>query len=141
MEEAQETNPHAYPDFNSFFIRRLKPALRPITAGEYDIASPVDGIISQMGNIKAGKLLQAKERDYSLCDLLAGNEAHAQAFKEGYFATIYLSPKDYHRVHMPYTGTLQAMYYIPGKLFSVQPATVRTINNIFARNERVVCIF
>lgn len=141
MSLAQEPDPCAYPDFNSFFIRHLKPELRPITTGENDIACPVDGIISQIGRIKEDNLLQAKGLDYNVCDLLGGDSKQAELFQDGYFATLYLSPKDYHRVHMPFTGVLQEMIYIPGKLFSVQPITVRTIKKLFTRNERAVCLF
>ncbi|MEE9452139.1 MAG: archaetidylserine decarboxylase [Gammaproteobacteria bacterium] len=139
MSEAQDEQIEAYPSFNHFFIRRLKPELRPIANGSNEIASPVDGRISQIGRITMGKLLQAKGFNYQLTDLLAGRQM--ASFENGYFATCYLSPKDYHRIHMPFTGTLQEMSYIPGKLFSVNPATVQGIDNLFARNERAVCIF
>ena len=138
MSEALEENPQNYPDFNSFFIRQLKPACRPIANA--DIVSPVDGYISEIGAIKAGTLLQAKGRDYTIEELLA-SEKESAPFKNGLFATLYLSPQDYHRVHMPMNATLKEMIYVPGKLFSVQPATARMIPKLFARNERLVVYF
>lgn len=139
MSEAYQENPESYENFNAFFIRHLKPECRPIAHA--DIISPVDGYVSEIGHIQSGTLLQAKGRHYSVEELLGGNLTHSDAFKEGLFATFYLSPSDYHRVHMPFTGTLQEMIYIPGKLFSVQPATARLKPNLFARNERLVVFF
>ena len=105
------------------------------------MVSPADGAISQCGPIAAGRILQAKGRDYSLCELLGGDRERALAFDDGSFATIYLSPKDYHRLHMPLTGSLREMIHIPGRLFSVNAVTADNVPNLFARNERVVCLF
>ena len=138
MEEAIESNPLNYACFNEFFIRRLKPELRPISTA--DIVSPVDGSISEIGYLTNGQLLQAKGHSYSVSALL-GDESYAQAFQNGCYATLYLSPKDYHRVHMPAEGILQETLYIPGSLFSVQPLTTRVIPNLFAKNERLVTFF
>ena len=138
MSEAREESVEHYACFNDFFIRRLKPECRPIS--DAGIVSPVDGAISEIGSITAGKLLQAKGRDYTVRELLANNELSSQ-FDNGRFATLYLSPKDYHRVHMPIDATLKEMTYVPGKLFSVQPTTARVIPRLFARNERLVVFF
>ncbi|MGV3740062.1 MAG: archaetidylserine decarboxylase [Gammaproteobacteria bacterium] len=138
MAEAIEPNPLNYACFNEFFIRRLKPELRPISAA--DIISPVDGSISEIGYLNNGQLLQAKGHSYSVSALL-GDETYGAAFQSGCYATLYLSPKDYHRVHMPVEGQLQETIYIPGSLFSVQPLTARVIPNLFAKNERMVAIF
>lgn len=139
MHEAAEENPENYADFNAFFIRHLKPECRPIkTAG---IISPVDGYISEIGCLNAGRLVQAKGRDYSIHELLACKKELSSQFNTGLFATLYLSPQDYHRVHMPLDATLKDMIYVPGKLFSVQPATTRMIPKLFARNERLVVFF
>lgn len=139
MHEALEENPENYLCFNDFFIRKLKPHCRPLA--QADIISPVDGCISEIGDIHAGQLLQAKGRYYSISDLLASNETTCSKFNNGRFATLYLSPKDYHRVHMPVTGTLTHMIHVPGKLFSVQPLTTRVIPHLFSRNERLICFF
>lgn len=139
MTMAQEENPKAYPCFNDFFIRHLKPQYRPIT--EADIASPVDGVISQLGLIQQGQLVQAKGHTYTADELLACTPALSQLFDGGQFATFYLSPKDYHRIHMPCEGTLREMIYVPGTLFSVQPKTASSIPKLFARNERLVIFF
>ena len=128
-----------YPTFNSFFIRQLKPFARPIASGSV-LVSPVDGLVSQTGAIDNDLLLQAKGRYYTLEQLLAGDTS-ANAFKNGLFSTIYLSPRDYHRVHMPYTGKLLRSIYVPGKLFSVNPTTVNTVDAVFARNERLITLF
>lgn len=130
-----------YPNFNLFFTRQLKPHLRPIVAIPNAIASPADGSISQIGSIRHTALIQAKGFYYSLNALLGGSEKRAKLFYDGYFATIYLSPKDYHRVHMPLTGTLRETIYIPGKLFSVNATTTESVPQLFARNERLVCLF
>ena len=130
-----------YPDFNSFFTRRLKPDLRPIVQGKNEIACPVDGCISQIGTIKEDILFQAKGFYYSLNSLFGGQIEYADPFHNGKFATLYLSPKDYHRVHTPITGRLRATIYIPGRLFSVNQQAVRGIPNVFTRNERLICIF
>lgn len=139
MTEALVEDPTAYGSFNEFFIRRLKPDCRSLAGAQ--IVSPVDGCISEIGGIAQGQLLQAKGRYYSVQDLLACESPVAERFVQGHFATLYLSPKDYHRVHMPIDGHLQSMTYIPGELFSVQPATVQTVPRLFARNERLVLHF
>ncbi len=138
MEEALESNPLNYACFNEFFIRRLKPDARPIATTT--VISPVDGSISEIGYLEDGRLIQAKGHSYSVAALLGGDQ-YAQAFHHGCFATLYLSPKDYHRVHMPMEGQLREMIYIPGSLFSVQPTTARVIPGLFAKNERVVALF
>jgi len=139
MSEALHESIESYACFNDFFIRHLKPDARPVA--EAGIVSPVDGAISEIGSITAGKLLQAKGRDYSVRELLACEEGLSAQFNSGHFATLYLSPKDYHRVHMPIEATLKEMIYVPGKLFSVQPTTARVVPNLFARNERLVVFF
>ncbi|HHL45629.1 MAG TPA: phosphatidylserine decarboxylase, partial [Gammaproteobacteria bacterium] len=137
---AIETDPHGYPDFNSFFTRALRPDARPLASTEGAVASPVDGRISQAGTMHNGSLLQAKGKEYSLAQLL-GSSQRASGFYGGNYATIYLSPRDYHRIHMPLAGRLIEMVHIPGRLFSVSPATTRVVPDLFARNERVVCLF
>ncbi|MFW5451100.1 MAG: archaetidylserine decarboxylase [Methylophagaceae bacterium] len=139
--EAQQTDLNAYPSFNAFFTRALQSGIRPIAADENVVVSPVDGAISQLGKIDSGQIVQAKGRHYSVLELLGGDQTLAEQFQQGQFATIYLSPRDYHRIHMPLTGKLQKMCYIPGKLFSVSPRTARTVPNLFARNERIVTVF
>lgn len=141
MSEAAESDPTAYPSFNAFFTRALKPGLRPIAEGEKSLVSPVDGAISQIGQVSDDRVFQAKGQSFSLTELLGGDPGWADTFKDGEFSTIYLSPKDYHRIHMPLAGTLREMVYIPGKLFSVNPVTAENVPNLFARNERVACIF
>lgn len=141
MSEALEESPTAYPSFNAFFTRALKPDARPIDPDPALLVSPADGAISQLGRIDYGRIFQAKGHSYSLTSLLGGNQDRAQPFVNGQFATIYLSPKDYHRVHMPIEGRLLEMVYIPGDLFSVNNATVSEVPNLFARNERLVAIF
>ena len=140
LSEAEQRNPHLYRDFNHFFTRALQPGARPLAEGEATISSPVDGTISQLGAFSAGSILQAKGHDYSLAALL-GDEQRAAPFAGGQFATIYLSPRDYHRIHMPLDGSLREMVHIPGRLFSVSPATTRVIPGLFARNERVISLF
>lgn len=139
--EALSRNLKSYPSFNHFFTRQLKPELRPITKLGNGVASPADGVISQVGIITDDQIFQAKGKSFSAAALLGGDEERAALFNGGTFATIYLSPRDYHRLHMPLTGTLKEMLHIPGRLFSVNKATVNTIPGIFAKNERVVCIF
>jgi len=139
--EVAQTDLTQFNSFNAFFTRELRKGVRPIALGENVITSPVDGAISQIGPISGGRIVQAKGRHYSVVELLGGDEGLAEQFEQGQFATIYLSPKDYHRIHMPMTGTLTKMAYIPGKLFSVNPRTARTVPNLFARNERVVTVF
>lgn len=131
----------AYPTFNDFFIRHLKPALRPIVQGPNQIACPVDGTISQMGKIDRETLFQAKGFYFNLTQLLGGSEKLSREFMDGSFATIYLAPRDYHRIHMPFPGRLRETIYIPGTLFSVNQETTLAIPNLFSRNERLVCIF
>ncbi|WP_144775691.1 archaetidylserine decarboxylase [Marinobacter maritimus] len=141
MSEAAEPDPTAYPSFNEFFTRALKPGIRPVAEGDNTFVSPVDGAISQLGQVSGDRIFQAKGQSFSLIELLGGDTQRAEAFNEGVFSTIYLSPKDYHRIHMPLAGKLREMVYVPGKLFSVNPATAENVPNLFARNERVVCIF
>lgn len=141
MRESIIENPLDYPSFNSFFTRALKPECRPIVEDPDAIASPVDGFVSQIGKIKKETLIQAKGRRFKLTDLLGGSNKLASLFAEGNFATFYLSPKDYHRVHMPIDGALCETLFIPGKLFSVDQQTTQNVPNLFAKNERLVCIF
>ncbi|MFW5969509.1 MAG: archaetidylserine decarboxylase [Halofilum sp. (in: g-proteobacteria)] len=141
MSEAAEPDPAAYPSFNAFFTRALRPGARPL-AGDGDTpVSPVDGRVSQAGRIEAGRLYQAKGIDYGLVDLVGGDPRDAEPFTDGGFATLYLAPGDYHRIHMPLTGTLRRMCHVPGRLWSVAPWTVRSVPGLFARNERVVALF
>jgi len=141
MSEAADSIPGHYPDFNSFFTRALRAGVRPQPDDPDCIACPVDGRISQLGRIADGCLVQAKGRTFSLVDLLGGNTGRAAAFQGGNFATLYLSPRDYHRIHMPGDGTLTETVYIPGRLFSVAPHTTRAISELFTRNERLVALF
>lgn len=141
LSEAQETDPRAYPSFNAFFTRPLKPEARPIASAANSIASPADGFLSQKGPIVNGSIIQAKGFDYTVEALLGGNAERAAPFLGGSFATVYLSPRDYHRLHMPLTGTLREMIHVPGRLFSVNDTTTRNVPGLFARNERVVAIF
>ena len=139
MAEAAEPNIEAYESFNEFFTRPLKKGARRITKA--DFICPVDGAISQFGDIKADQIFQAKGHQYSTLAMLAGDKALAANFQNGSFATLYLSPKDYHRIHMPCDGTLKSMTYVPGDLFSVNPTTAQGVPGLFARNERVICEF
>ena len=141
MKEACDENIDSYISFNEFFSRRLKAGSRIIDQGIKSVVSPVDGVISQIGLIKKGRIIQAKGKYFNLFQFLGGDKNLFDEFKSGLFATIYLSPKDYHRVHMPFEGKLRQMIYIPGQLFSVNPTTANSINNLFAKNERLVCIF
>lgn len=141
MSEALRSSPADYASFNEFFTRELKADARSICADEKQLALPVDGAVSQLGDIKHDSIFQAKGHDYSLTTLLGGLPQLAVPFKDGKFATIYLSPKDYHRIHMPIDGTLTDMVYVPGELFSVSPLTAERVPGLFARNERVVAIF
>lgn len=138
MSEALEPDPTAYVTFNDFFTRALKADARPIDEG---IANPADGTLSQYGELRAGQLVQAKGHTFSAQTLLGGDAELAEEFLGGSFATVYLSPSNYHRVHMPITGTLREMIYVPGRIFSVNEATAKNVPNLFARNERLVCIF
>jgi phosphatidylserine decarboxylase len=141
LSEAQIRNPEEFPDFNSFFIRALHPDARGVPQEPQAIACPVDGRISQLGDIRDGRLLQAKGREYSLLSLLGGDAERARPFRNGKFITLYLSPRDYHRVHMPLAGRLRETCYVPGRLFSVAPSTTRAIPGLFTRNERLCTIF
>ena len=139
MSEAAEPDITRYASFNDFFTRALRAGARPLADADY--VCPVDGAISQFGAIERDQIFQAKGHHYSTCALLAGDTALAAEFEHGQFATIYLSPKDYHRIHMPCAGRLLRMVYVQGDLFSVNPTTVRGVPGLFARNERVVCVF
>jgi phosphatidylserine decarboxylase len=139
MGEALDSDIASYPSFNEFFTRALKPGARPIANA--DLVSPVDGAISQFGSIEGDQIFQAKGHRYSITALVGGDAGLAAQFAHGSFATLYLSPKDYHRIHMPCDGRLSRMIYVPGELFSVNPATARGVPGLFARNERVVCVF
>lgn len=141
MQEALEPDPARYRHFNDFFTRALKPDARPVIDSEDTIACPADGTLSQSGDIEDGRIFQAKGHDYSLLELLGGDIELSRRFEDGSFATIYLSPRDYHRVHMPLQGTLQQMIHVPGRLFSVNETTTRQVPRLFARNERVVSLF
>lgn len=141
MDEAKEQDLENFKSFNHFFTRELRPEVRPLTTEKDTIACPADGSVSQAGNITEGKIFQAKGLSFTAVDLLGGDAERAKPFAEGEFATIYLSPKDYHRLHMPLTGTLKEMVHIPGKLFSVNNVTTRSVPSLFARNERVAAIF
>ena len=141
MDEALEQDINTFKSFNDFFTRELKPGVRPLTAEHNAIACPADGTVSQAGNITDGEIFQAKGKSYTATDLLGGNFERAKPFNNGVFTTIYLSPKDYHRLHMPLTGMLREMVHIPGRLFSVNTATTNSIPGLFARNERVVALF
>ena len=139
MSEAAEPDITRYASFNDFFTRALRAGARPLADADY--VCPVDGAISQFGAIERDQIFQAKGHHYSTCALLAGDAALAAEFEHGQFATIYLSPKDYHRIHMPCAGRLQRTVYVPRDLFSVNPTTVRGVPGLFARNERVVSLF
>lgn len=141
LDIAQQPDLNTYPSFNAFFTRALKTEARPVCSGETAIASPVDGTVSQIGLIENQRIFQAKGHDYTLQDLLGGSDEHAAKFTNGTFATIYLSPRDYHRIHIPFDGTLKEMVHIPGRLFSVNQATTELVPGLFSRNERVVCLF
>lgn len=139
MDEALDSNIASYPSFNAFFTRALKPGARPLA--QADLVCPVDGAISQFGAIEKDQIFQAKGHSYSTTAVVGGDAALAALFQDGSFATLYLSPRDYHRIHMPADGRLSRMIYVPGELFSVNPTTARGVPGLFARNERVVCVF
>ena len=139
MDEAANPDLASYASFNEFFTRALRPDARPLA--DADFLSPVDGAISQLGNISGHQIFQAKGHEYSTGALVGGDRELAEQFRDGSFATLYLSPKDYHRIHMPCAGRLKRMIYVPGALFSVNPTTARGVPGLFARNERVVCVF
>jgi len=141
LDEAVHSDPKHYRSFNEFFTRQLRDDSRTVDQTVNSITSPVDGCVSQLGRIDDGNLYQAKGINYSLLDLVGGRDSDALPFSQGHFATLYLSPRDYHRIHMPVTGKLTSMHYVPGRLYSVAPHTVRTVSGLFARNERVVCLF
>ncbi|OMQ21443.1 archaetidylserine decarboxylase [Serratia oryzae] len=141
MQEAQNPDLASYATFNEFFVRPLREGARPIVAEPQVLALPADGAISQLGPIQDDLIFQAKGHHYSLEALLAGNYLLAEQFRNGLFATTYLAPSDYHRVHMPCDGVLREMIYVPGDLFSVNPLTAANVPNLFARNERVICLF
>ena len=140
-QEAQKSKPGDYATFNEFFTRTLKDGARPIIADENTLCLPADGRVSESGTIDDNRLLQAKGHLFTLEDLLAGDTELAAQFRNGTFLTTYLSPRDYHRVHMPCAGTLRRMIYVSGELFSVNPFLAQHIPNLFARNERVICVF
>jgi phosphatidylserine decarboxylase len=141
MEEAVESNPFAYRSFNAFFTRALKPGARPIDADPQHIVSPVDGALSQCGELLGDRLLQAKGHYYSLEELLAGDMEAVEAYRGGRFACIYLAPFNYHRIHMPCAARVYKNVYVPGELFSVNASTARAVPRVFARNERLICDF
>jgi len=141
MSLAAEPDPRRYPSFNAFFTRALRPGARPLPADPKLLVCPADGALSQMGEIRDGCLIQAKGQGYRALDLLGGNARAAESFAGGSFVTVYLSPRDYHRVHMPLEGTLTAMTHVPGRLFSVNAVTAQGVPGLFARNERVICLF
>ncbi|WP_179540120.1 MULTISPECIES: archaetidylserine decarboxylase [Pseudomonas] len=141
MSEAQVEDPTAFEHFNAFFTRALKEGARPLDNLPGAVLCPADGAVSQLGRIEHGRVFQAKGHSYSVTELLGGDSERAAPFMGGDFATVYLSPKDYHRVHMPLAGTLKEMIYVPGRLFSVNQTTAENVPELFARNERVVCLF
>ena len=140
LDEAAVEDPKAYPSFNAFFTRALKPGARPLPQDPLSVVSPCDGTVSAAGRVEDGRILQAKGQSFTVRELL-GDLPEAGQFLHGDFANLYLSPRDYHRVHMPMAGNLRVQSHIPGRLFSVAPWTVRSVPRLFARNERVVCIF
>ena len=139
MDEALNSDIASYASFNDFFTRALAPGARPLASA--DLICPVDGAISQFGPISGDQIFQAKGHRYSTTALVGGDAALAEQFRDGSFATLYLSPRDYHRIHMPCDGRLKQMIYVPGDLFSVNPTTARGVPGLFARNERIVCVF
>jgi phosphatidylserine decarboxylase len=140
LREAAEPDPFAYPSFNAFFTRALRPGARPLAGDDGDLVSPVDGTLSQLGTVRGGELLQAKGMHYTAGALLA-DETAARRYDGGGYACIYLAPYNYHRIHLPLAGRLTGTRYVPGRLFSVSAATARTVSGLYARNERVVCEF
>jgi phosphatidylserine decarboxylase len=141
MAEAAQPDPLAYQHFNAFFTRKLKPGARQADTDPAALLSPADGRVSQAGAIVDGRIFQAKGQDYTAAELLGGDEAAAAPYRHGSFVTVYLSPRDYHRVHMPLKGTLRETVHVPGRIFSVAPFAVEAIPRLFARNERLVCHF
>ncbi len=141
LSDAQAPDPHGFESFNAFFTRALRPGARPFDADPRAVVSPVDGTVSQLGTLDGSYLVQAKGHAYTL-EALLDEEAHwAQTFRGGSFATLYLAPFNYHRIHMPLPGTLRAAWYVPGALFSVNATTAASVPGLFARNERIVCVF
>jgi len=141
MSQAKVQNINEFDHFNDFFTRELAPSARPVDTQTNGVACPADGTISALGNISGDQIFQAKGHDYSLVELLGGDTLATDTFKNGRFMTVYLSPRDYHRLHMPLTGSLYRQTHVPGRLFSVAPHTVKTVPRLFARNERVVSLF
>ncbi len=141
MQEALHSDAQSYPHFNAFFTRALKADARPLAQPAHAIVCPVDGYISQIGTLTHERMVQAKGRDFTLSALLGGQNEWVTHFLAGHFITLYLSPRDYHRVHMPLTGVLQYTAYVPGALFSVAPHAMRAIDGLLARNERLICLF
>ena len=141
LTEAEHAERHAYPTFNAFFVRGLRPGARPIEGDEDTLVSPADGRINQLGALDAGRLLQAKGHTYTARALLGGDRELGRVFTRGAYCTVYLSPRDYHRVHMPCSGRLRRMVHVPGRLYTVAPFATRHIPGLFTRNERVVCLF
>ncbi|MCB1735794.1 MAG: phosphatidylserine decarboxylase [Gammaproteobacteria bacterium] len=141
VSEAQDADFASYDHFNAFFTRALKADARPLDPDPDNLVSPVDGAVSQAGRIQGESIFQAKGHEYSLLELLGGEAERTTPFFDGDFVTLYLSPRDYHRVHMPISGTLRQMIHVPGRLFSVAPHTVRSVPRLFARNERVIALF
>lgn len=141
MSDAEQPDPHAYPSFNAFFTRALAPGSRPLAPERRLIASPVDGTVSQAGRIHGDRIVQAKGHAYSVAALLAGEQDWARHFTGGSFATLYLAPYNYHRIHMPLAARLRGAWFVPGRLFSVNAATAAAVPGLFARNERVVLLF
>lgn len=141
MSDAVQPDPLRYPSFNDFFTRALQPDARPIDPDPHTLVSPVDGTISQIGQINGRRLIQAKGQEFTLDALLDGSSADAERFAGGSFATLYLAPYNYHRIHMPADGTLRSAWFVPGRLFSVNATTAASVRGLFARNERVVCVF
>ena len=141
MSDAAQPDPFAFESFNAFFTRALRAGARPADPDPSAIVSPVDGSVSQLGRLNGSWLVQAKGHAYTLESLLAAEGSWAEAFRGGAFATLYLAPFNYHRIHMPLAGTLRAAWYVPGQLFSVNAATAASVPGLFARNERVVCVF
>jgi len=141
MHDAVEPDPRRYASFNELFTRALRVGARPLGGDEHTVASPVDGTVSEIGYLDGLSMLQAKGRHYSLEALLAGRSEWTERLAGGAFATLYLAPYNYHRIHMPLAAALRAAWYVPGRLFSVSPATAATVSGLYARNERVVCLF
>jgi len=141
MTSAARSDPRAYVHFNDFFTRALREDARPQSDAQDAVLSPVDGRVSQAGRLRGSTLFQAKGRSFDLHALLGGSATRTERYRDGHYATLYLSPRDYHRIHMPVSGTLRSMTYVPGRLFSVNPATTRAVAGLFARNERVISEF